>query len=512
MRTVSGSTDHVVVVGAGLAGLSAAIHLAGRGRRVTVVEREQGPGGRMGRLDIGGYRIDTGPTVLTMPEILDDVFAAVGERSTDRLELSAVTPAYRAIYADGRTLAVHSDEQRMIQSLGEFGGPDDVAGYRRLRAWLTRLYRAEFDRFIGANFDSPLSMLTPELFRLIGLGGFRRWDRKVSEFVRDPDLRRVFTFQALYAGVPPSRALAAYAVIAYMDTIAGVYFPKGGMYSVPRALADAATAAGVRIRYDTTVIRADRSDGRVTALHTDSDDRIDCDAVVLTAERHRSHELLGHRSRRPARVRAAPSALVVHLGCRSMGPRAGHHTLLFGDAWHSVFRDITSTGELMSDPSLLLTRPTAADPSLAPTGRDLLYLLAPVPNLERGHTDWTDFGARYAERMVETAQRRLGQSWSDVEILRVVTPVDWAARDMLAGTPFALAHSFTQTGPFRPANMIRGIDNVVLAGGSTVPGVGIPPVLISGRLAADRITGTVRAGRNTEPDQRLRTMSGPEPK
>lgn len=160
-RAIPGPTDHVVVVGAGLSGLSAALHLAGRGRRVTVVEREPWPGGRAGRIDTGGYRIDTGPTVLTMPDILDDVFAAVGESVGDRLQLLPVDPAYRAQFADGSALEVHSDADRMAAAIADLAGPSEAAGYRRLRDWLTRLYRIEIDGFIGANFDSPLSLLTP---------------------------------------------------------------------------------------------------------------------------------------------------------------------------------------------------------------------------------------------------------------------------------------------------------------------------------------------------------------
>ncbi|MEV0707758.1 phytoene desaturase family protein [Nocardia aurea] len=509
MRVVERNAEHVVVVGAGLAGLSAAMHLAGRGRAVTVVERASVPGGRMGRLDVDGYRIDTGPTVLTMPDLIDDVFSAVGERTADRLDLMPVAPAYRAHYADGRTLDVHSDRDTMLRSVAEFAGPGQADGYRRLRDWLTRLYHVEFDRFIATNFDSPLSMLTPDLARLTALGGFRGWDRRIAEFVTDPDLRRIFTFQSLYAGVAPDKALAIYAVIAYMDTMAGVYFPRGGMRALPDALAAAAEAAGVRFRYDTTVTSLVREGSSVRAVHTDHDERIDCDAVVLTTERHRAYALLGHRSRRPFPVRAAPSAVVLHVGCDRGSLDLPHHSLLFGAAWESTFREIIRDGRVMSDPSLLVTRPTASDPTLAPEGRELLYILAPAPNLERGEIDWPNFAAEYAERILATIGQRLGTAaLADPEILRVVTPADWAAQDMLAGSPFALAHTLSQTGPFRPANMIRGIDNAVLAGGSTVPGVGIPPVLISGRLAADRVTGPV----HTDPTSPIRPYSRSEPR
>src|SRR5581483_10403716 len=157
-------------------------------------------------------------------------------------------------------------------------------GYQRLRAWLERLYRTEFDGFIAANFDSPLSLLTPQLARLAAIGGFRRWDRMVRRFISDERLRRVFTFQALYAGVPPHQALAVYAVIAYMDTICGVYFPRGGMRALPDALAAAAVHAGVEFRYDAEVSTLERNGSRVTAVNTSGGDRIPADAVVLTTE------------------------------------------------------------------------------------------------------------------------------------------------------------------------------------------------------------------------------------
>lgn len=495
MRTIEGPTDHVVVIGAGLAGLSTALHLAGRGRHVTVVEREPWPGGRAGRLDIDGYRIDTGPTVITMPDLIDDVFAAVGETTSGRLELLPVDPAYHAVFADGSSVDVHTDADRMASAIETFAGSQQAAGYRRLREWLTRLYRIEFDGFIAANFDSPLSLLTPQLARLAAIGGFRNWDAMVKRYITDERLRRVFTFQSLYAGVAPQDALAAYAVIAYMDTVSGVFFPRGGVRALPDALAAAATYAGVRFHYRSSVTELERSGNRITAVHTDQGQRIPCDAVVLTTELPTTYRLLGHQPRRIRPLRASPSAVVVHAGCRRVSSAdrpAAHHTILFGAAWEQTFTDIIRDGRLMRDPSLLVTRPTAGDPSLAPAGRDLLYLLAPAPNLAVGAVDWPSVGSAYAESIINTAADRLLPELRDsIEVLNIVTPMDWARQGMTAGTPFALAHTFSQTGPFRPANTLRGIENAVLAGSSTIPGVGVPTTLVSGRLAADRITGSI---------------------
>jgi phytoene desaturase len=493
MRGVQGPNSRVVVVGAGLAGLTAALHLAGRGREVTVVERENWPGGRAGRVDVHGYRLDTGPTVLTMPEIIDEAFAAVGENRSDRLHLMSVDPAYRAQFADGSSLDVHSDADLMADAVTEFAGTKAAEGYRKLRDWLTRLYHTEFNGFIAQNFDSPLALVNPQLARLTALGGFRKWDTMVKRYIADPRLRRVFTFQSLYAGVAPRKALAVYAVIAYMDTISGVYFPRGGMRALPDALAAAAADAGVRFVYGATVTGLERNGSRVSAVLTNTGERLACDAVVLTTELPTTYSLLGRTPRRIGRLRAAPSAVVAHIGRRQPEPAndsLAHHNIIFGEAWDRTFTDIIRDGRLMRDPSLLVTRPTASDPSLAPHGHELFYVLAPAPNLDRGVVDWSQLGDGYTERLIDTVGARLIPGFRDgAEVLHVVNPEDWAAQGMIAGTPFALAHTFGQTGPFRPANMIRGIDNAVLAGSSTVPGVGVPTAMISGRLAAERVTG-----------------------
>jgi phytoene desaturase len=320
------------------------------------------------------------------------------------------------------------------------------------------------------------------------LGGFGSWERAVGRFVRDERLRRIFTFQALYAGVPPRRALALYAVIAYMDTVAGVYFPRGGMRALPDALAAAAVDAGVIFRYATTVSALERRGRRVTAVHTAEGERHACDAIVLSCELAEAYRLLGNAPRRPWPLRPAPSAVVLHLSVDGEVPRTAHHNLLFGRAWRTTFDDLVRDGRPMRDPSLLLTRPTATDAALAPDGRQLLSLLAPVPNLTRGDADWDRRGPAYARSLVDVLAERL-PGLGGIETLHVMTPADWERQGLVAGTPFSLAHTFLQSGPFRPANLPASAENAVLAGCGTVPGVGIPTALLSGRLAADRITG-----------------------
>ncbi|GAA5167935.1 phytoene desaturase family protein [Pseudonocardia eucalypti] len=496
MRTVPGPVDHVVVVGAGLAGLSAALHLLGAGRRVTLLERADRPGGRAGWADLTGpagrYLADTGPTVLTMPEVLEETLAPVGEALADRLHLTRLDPTYRARFADGSKLDVLADPEAMEAEVAATCGPADAAGYRRLRHWLTELYRVQIDTFIGANFDSPLRLLTPDLARLVALGGFGRLGPRVARFVADPRLRRIFSFQALYAGVSPGRALAAYGVIAYMDTVAGVYFPRGGMRAVPGALAGAAVAAGAELHTGCRVTGLERRAGRAAGVvyldPAGERRRVAADAVVLTADLPEAYRLLGGAPRRAVPLRWAPSAVVLHAGGPAAGPPGAHHTVSFGDAWEGTFDQILHRGELMADPSLLVTAPTLTDPALAPEGHRLWSVLAPCPNTARAALDWPRVGPAYRDELLGVLEAR-GLLPAEPETELLITPADWAAQGLAAGTPFSAAHSVAQTGPFRPANLVRGWENVVLAGCGTTPGVGVPPVLISGRLAAWRILG-----------------------
>ena len=488
MRTVTGRTDHVVVVGAGLAGLSAALRLAGAGRQVTVVERESVPGGRNGLFELGGYRFDTGPTVLTMPDLIADALACVGEDLDDWLQLDPVEPLYRAFYPDGSQLDVHADVDAMADEITAVCGAAEAAGYRRYVDFVSALYRHEMRDFIDRNIDSPLDLLTPNLARLVALGGFRRLAPKVAQYLADPRTQRVFSFQSMYAGLAPQDALALYAVIAYMDSVAGVYFPRGGMHAVPRALAGAAEKHGVVFRYGTEVERVELAGDRATAVITTDGERIGCDTVVLNPDLPVAHrDLLGREPWSLRRLDYSPSCFLLLAGSTAHYSKIAHHNIHFGRAWKKVFRDLIDDRRLMGDPSFLVTNPTHGDPSLAPEGREIYYVLFPTPNLDAG-LDWERLAPLYRDEVVRELEQHGYVGFGDaIEVEDVTTPLDWQARGMERGAPFAAAHSFLQTGPFRPRN-IWG-ENVVFAGSGTTPGVGVPMVLISGRLAAERVLG-----------------------
>ena len=493
MRQIKGKSDHVVIVGAGLGGLSAALRLAGAGRKVTVIERELVPGGRNGLLVRDGYSFDTGPTVLTMPSLIQDALSCVSEDLKDWLELIPVDPLYRAFYHDGTHLDVHADTSRMQEEIATKIGSVEAAGYGKYVDFVTKLYKYEMNDFIDRNIDSPLNLLTPNLAKLVALGGFRKLAPKVNDYLKDPRTQKVYSFQAMYAGVSPQQALAIYAVIAYMDSVNGVFFPKGGMHAVPRALAGAAAKHGVIFKYGTSVTTIEKSNGRATAIITDSGERIECDALILNPDLPVAYrELLGETPRKVAHLKYSPSCVTLLVGTKKKYDHLAHHNIHFGESWDGVFDELINKQTLMSDPSLLVTVPTYDDPTLAPKDRSSYYILFPTPNLD-ANIDWKREAPRYRDEMLRVMESRGYTGFTEsIEVEEMTTPLDWQARGMERGAPFASAHTFFQTGPFRPHNMAKGFENVVFAGSGTQPGVGVPMVLISGRLAAERVVGAIK--------------------
>ena len=484
-------TKRVTVVGAGLGGLAAAIRLAVAGADVTLLERDERPGGRAGRLEREEFSFDTGPTVLTMPALLSDLFALAGEDMADHLSLQRLDPAYRAVFADGSQLHIRGSLDAMVDEVREVCGADEAGRFERFADHLARLYAAEFDTFIDANFDSPLDLARPgPLARVAALGGFRRMMPLVSSFLTDWRLIRMFTFQAMYAGMSPYEALGVYSVIAYMDAIAGVYYPRGGIHAVSSALADLAVRCGVDLRLATPVDAVDVHHGRARGVITAGGDHIAADVVVLNPDLPIAYrDLLGDRftPRRVKRLRYSPSCVVVHLGLRGPLNGASHHNIHFAHDYAESFDDILS-GRLQRDASWFVTVPTVTDSSVAPEAGAVAYVLTPAPNLVGNQLNWD----AQAPREIAVAQRRLeaagyGDVTSATVVAEAVTPLDWSRQGMAAGTPFAASHTFAQTGPFRPRNVAPAVGGVVFTGSGTTPGVGVPMVLISGKLAAERV-------------------------
>ncbi|WP_036196129.1 phytoene desaturase family protein [Nocardioides aequoreus] len=483
--------SRVVVIGAGLAGLATACHLARSGHEVELVERESIPGGRAGRLHRDGFTFDTGPTVMTMPGLLADATEAAGSALEDVITLRQLDPAYRARFHDGSEILVRHGHEAMRAEIAATCGASDAAAFDDFVVWLRRLYEVEMPHFIDRNFDSPLDLVSSPsaAWTLLRMGAFGRLGPGVARRFSDPRLQRLFTFQAMYAGLPPRTALSIYAVITYMDCIEGVTFPEGGMGEVPKALERALARAGITVRYGASVTRLlRRRDGAVAGVEVDGGEQVAADAVVCTLDLPVAYRTLLADLAPPRVLRRgkySPSAVVWHVGARG-GVPAGthHHNIHFGEAWDSSFDALIGEGRLMPDPSRLVTVPTVSDPSLAPEGDSTLYVLEPVPNLA-GRVDWS----QERDRVRDGLHRFLEEQGYPTDIVaeELVDPRDWQAMGMEQGTPFALSHTFLQTGPFRPGNVERRVPGLFFAGSGTVPGVGVPMVLVSGRLAARRV-------------------------
>jgi phytoene desaturase len=429
-----------------------------------------------------------------MPDLIADAIrAATRDPSVnlgELLPMRRLDPAYRACFADGSTINVRYGREAMREEIAQTCGSVDAAAFDSFVDWLRQLYLVEMPNFIDRNYDSPLGLLSSPraVAQLVRLGAFGRLGAAVRKRFADPRLQRLFSFQAMYAGLSPDSALALYAVITYMDTIEGVWFPEGGMHAVPTMMAQVAEKAGVTFRYNDAVETVLRSPaGRVAGVQTTSGERIMADAVVCTLDLPTAYQQLLDDLRPPPAARRgeySPSAVVWHVGVRGQpAPPIAHHNIHFAEDWSSSF-DALKQGRLMPDPSRLVTLPSLDDSTIAPAGCSTLYVLEPAPNLN-GTIDWATEAKPLRDRMhTFLAQQRYP---TDVITEELVTPLDWQTQGMAAGTPFALAHTFGQTGPFRPPNVERRLPGMFFAGSGTVPGVGVPMVLISGKLAANRV-------------------------
>ncbi|MFF4622704.1 phytoene desaturase family protein [Nonomuraea jabiensis] len=481
----------VVVIGAGLGGLSAAVHLAAAGRQVIVVEARTEPGGCCGTAHVGAYRFDTGPSVLTMPGVLAEVFGAAGQELRHWLPLRRLDPSYRMVFDDGSRLDVLPEREAMAEQVRTVCGPAEAVRYERYRRLLDELFQVEWPTFIDADMTRLGALARPvALLRLAALGGFRRLDRLAARHLTDPRLIKAHTFQALYVGLSPQRALGIYAVVAHMDTIGGVYFPEGGgMHAIPVAMAALLEKLGGGIRYGVRARRVTADGDGVTGVLLEDGERLPARQVVVACDRLAARRLLpgpadDWRLRRP---RHSPSCLVMHVGLDRPLADQAHHTLHFGRAWRETFTALAA-GRPQPDPSLMVTCPEP-DGEAAPDGHATLSVLEPAPNLR--HADWNrlrpELEARLLGRMAE-----LGYGDLVGAPRLVLDPPGWAARGHSAGTPFALDHRFTQTAWLRPSAIARRVPGLHFAGMYTAPGVGVPTVLISGRLAAGRILKEAR--------------------
>jgi len=477
-----------LVIGSGFGGLAAAIRLGARGYRVTVLERLDRPGGRAAVHEQDGFRFDAGPTIVTMPQLFEELWALCGRRLRDEIDLRALEPFYRVRFADG-TAIDWSGEAASMRALVERIAPGDLAGYEQLLAWSQRVYAVAFEQLAHRSFDSPWSMARA-LPGLLRIGALRSLHAKVASEVRDERLRFLLSFHPLFVGGNPFTASAVYGLILHLERAAGVHFPMGGVGSLVRGMVSLIEGQGGRVRYGAGVRQILLEQRSVRGVELESGERLEARVVVSNADTAWTYaRLLGHAPRRHwsdrrlERARYSMGLFVWYFGTRVRYEDVPHHSILVGPRYEQLLHDIFQRKRLADDFSLYLHRPTATDPSLAPRGCDAFYVLSPVPNLGSG-VDWGQQAESYRQRVERFLEATVLPGLAgNVVTSRVMTPVDF--RDRLLswqGAGFGMEPLLRQSAWFRPHNRSEDFEGLYLVGAGTHPGAGIPGVLSSARV------------------------------
>jgi phytoene desaturase len=479
---------HAVVIGSGFGGLAAAVRLGARGYRVTVLEKLDAPGGRAYVYRQDGFTFDAGPTIITAPYLLEELWALCGRKLADDVELRSIDPFYEIRFDDGTVLRATADLDAMRGEVARIA-PEDVAGFDRFIRDSGEIYEIAFKQLADQPFHHFSTMLraAPNLLRL---GGHWSVFRKISRYFKNPKLRVAFSFHPLLIGGNPLTTTAYYCLIAHLERIHRVHFAMGGTGALVTGLVGLIEGLGGEVRCNAEVARITVENGRATGVRLESGETIAADIVVSNADVAWTYKhLLADQPRRRwtdaklARADYSMSLFVWYFGTNRRFDDVYHHTMVLGPRYQELLRDIFSRKKLAKDFSLYLHRPTATDPSLAPPGCDTFYVLAPVPHLGSG-IDWDvaaePYRAAIQQRLEATVMPGLGDS---IVTSRLLTPKDFRDRLLsVNGAAFSLEPQLFQSAWFRPHNRSEEVEGLYMVGAGTHPGAGVPGVISSARI------------------------------
>lgn len=482
------AVPHAVVIGSGFGGLAAAVRLGARGYRVSVVDKLEGPGGRAFVYRQDGYTFDAGPTIVTAPFLLEELWTLCGKRFADHVDLREISPFYRIRFDDGSHFDYSEDPEAMKREIARFD-PADIEGYERFLAVSERVYAVGFDKLLNVSFDR-LWKMARRLPELAFVQFYRSVHGLVAKYIRHPKLRQVFSFHPLLVGGNPYSTTAVYTLIAHLERRHGVHFAMGGTGAIVDGLVDLIEGQGGTLRFNAPVEEILVEDGDARGVRLASGETIAADIVVSNADsaftyRHLVPERYRRRwtNRKIARAKYSMSLFVWYFGTDRRYDDVPHHMILLGPRYKALLTDIFDKKVLADDFSLYLHRPTATDPALAPDGCDAFYVLSPVPNLG-GDVDWTERAEPY-RRAIERSlsETVLPGLESHVATSRLLTPLDFRDRlSSIEGAAFGLQPILTQTAWFRPHNRSEEIGRLYLVGAGTHPGAGLPGVISSAKV------------------------------
>lgn len=486
-------TSSVIVIGAGIGGITAAAHLARAGLHVTVLEKNAHPGGRCDRFSRAGHHFDTGPTLFLMPQLYDAEFRLLGTCLREQLDLLRVDPTYQLVFDNGSRLALTSDMKSMQEQL-ESIQPGSFQGLLRYLQEGGRHYRLALDKLVNRDFRRASDYIRLQNIPLaFSLKPFIHHYRNMSAYFDDPRLKAAFTFQDSYMGLSPFDAPATFSLMPYTELAHGVWYPRGGMYRVVEALTDLARAAGVEFIFNSAVERIDATATRVQGVHLAGGTRLEADMVLANADLPYVYQDLLPQDKMAGRLRRkrfSCSVISFFWGVDKPYEALGPHTLFLADDYRQNFASIDRDLSLPANPSLYIHAPARLDPDMAPRGQDTLTAIVPVGHMnEKGDQDW---GAIRDEARQHVFRRLRAFGISDIEahikFEETYTPLSWHKRyNLVNGSTHGLSHTLTQMAYFRPSNRHARYENLYFVGASTHPGTGIPTAMVSGRLVSERI-------------------------
>jgi diapolycopene oxygenase len=514
-------TDRIGVIGSGLGGLAAAVTLAARGHRVVLFERSSWVGCKAAVLEDQGYRFDMGPTILTMPSVLERIFEEAGRDLHRELELVRLDPQWRCFYEDGSSLDLLEDPERMAASLATLA-PEAAAGYLRFIEIARRLHsisdRYFFWRSVGSVSDTFDAGTTFKLSTLSDLWALR-FGRTVAGTVRsnvpEPRVAQMLDHFTQYVGSAPDASPAVLCGIAHMQTSEGIWYPLGGTRAVPTALERLAGELGVEIRTNTGVRRILVEHDEVRGVETEKGERVELAAVVSNCDSVRTHrELLSGRAAERFEQRRnyepACSGVVLYLGLDRSYPELLHHNFVFSEDPEEEFEAIYRKGEPAADPTCYVCAPARTEPQVAPAGGEALYILVHTPYL-RPHHDWKQMLPGYRRTILDKLARAAGLKDLEQRIVTeaALTPEDIHTRyHVLNGAIYGLASHGRMLGAFKPGNRSPDVRGLYLAGGASHPGPGMPMVLMSGWIAADCLDQDLSLPQRVRQETMVRAMAG----